>query len=255
MEFDHRAWRNTAFYLILWFIAGCLSSAAKASDVRVAVASNFFPVAVILKAAFEHDQDYEVLLSAGSTGKHYAQIRQGAPFDLFLAADADRPARLVESGIGQPNSLANYAVGELLVWHPGAGSPEAALERLQNGSGYIAIANPRLAPYGRAAQQTLDSLNLTESTRARLVTGENIAQAFQFVASGNAETGLIAKSQLKAVEHPSRDVWPVPADMHEPIVQQMLLLSDSEAARAFYEFMLTPTATEIIATAGYSNTR
>ena len=238
------------FFVVL--ISCWISSACIAAEIRVAVASNFYPTAQQLVDVFEQESNHEVVLSAGSTGKHFAQIQHGAPFDLFLAADQERPSKLVEASIGDSSTLKPYAIGQLVLWQPGASSSEAILKNLSSGGGFIALANPKLAPYGRAAEQTLANLKLDGDIQARIVTGENVSQAYQYVATGNAKHGFVALAQI--LERPgleSENVWRIPSDKHDPIVQSLLLINDGEASRAFYDFMFSSAASEIIQSAGY----
>ena len=230
-----------------------VSSACMAAEIRVAVASNFYPTATKLVDLFEQQSDHQVVLSAGSTGKHFAQIKHGAPFDLFLAADQERPSKLVEAGIGDPATLRPYAIGQLVLWQPGAHSSQVMLETLSSGTGFIAIANPKLAPYGRAAKQVLGRLEFGGDNQSRIVTGENVSQAYQFVATGNAEQGFVALAQVLEGAGLNRgEIWQVPSDKHDPIVQSLLLINDGEASRAFFDFMFSLAASEIIQAAGYS---
>ncbi len=220
----------------------------------MAVASNFYPTAAKLARQFEDSSSHRVLLSAGSTGKHHAQIKHGAPFDVFLAADSERPMALEKEGIGVKNRRAIYALGRLVLWHPKAKSSQQALQSLQSGYRYIAIANPKLAPYGRAAEQTIKSLGV--DTEGKLVMGENIAQTYQFVASGAADLGLIAQAQILSSQQPDEPgVWLVPQDLYQPIVQEALQLSDSEPASAFFDFLQSDPAKHIIQQAGYGVTQ
>ncbi|MDF1566026.1 MAG: molybdate ABC transporter substrate-binding protein [Deltaproteobacteria bacterium] len=230
-----------------------VASAAGPPVLRIAVASNFAGPARELAARFEAKQGVRVLLAFGSTGKHAAQIEHGAPFALFLAADAERPRRLEASGRAVAGTRATYALGRLVLWSPEPGRVDATGEVLARGEfERLAIANPRLAPYGRAAREALEALGLWERLAPRTVRGENIAQAHQFVESGNAELGLVAASQ---VLRPGREApgssWEVPARLHGPIEQQAVLLEDTPAARAFLAFLLGEEAGEIIQRWGY----
>ena len=206
-----------------------------------------------IEQAFEGNSEHEVRLIRGSSGKHYAQISNGAPFDIFLSADQQRPRRLVDEGRAGESQLTTYAQGQLALW-----SRESDLrlnrEYLLNTNNYdvIAIANPRLAPYGQAAIQVFSYLGLRSLVGERLVMGENIAQAFQFVFSGNADLGLVAYSQ--AMSPNLRDkgsVWLVPSELHQPIKQDMLILSDSTAAAEFAAFMKSDKVSDILLSEGY----
>lgn len=232
---------------LLLLVAPLLTTPALAAEVRVAVASNFAGVMEPLAAAFTESTGHQLRLSYGSTGKHYAQIRQGAPFDVFLAADEARPERVEEEGMGVPGTRVTYAIGVLVLWNPEGEitDPVAQLERAPR----VALANPRLAPYGRAARQTLVSLGLWESVGARAVRGENIAQTYQFVATGNATLGFVALSQWQV--HPRGHYWLVPERHYEPVMQQAVVLRDTPPAHAFLRFLQSDQAREIIRAGGY----
>ena len=231
----------------------CLAAPLAADTLRVAVASNFVPVARELARGFERMSGHRVVLAPGSTGKHAAQILHGAPFDVFLAADRARPRRLEQAGVALPGTRFTYARGRLALWSPRpdlAARGEAALRRL--GNNRLAIANPRLAPYGRAARQALRRLGLWRALQPALVRGENIAQAFQFVNSGNADLGLVAWSQLKAPGVRGRGShWLLPAALYDPIEQQAVQLRRGEAAAAFLRYLRSPAARALIRQAGY----
>ena len=224
-----------------------------ADDIRIVVASNFSDTARELVARFESGSGHQVTLITGSTGKLYAQIIHGAPFDAFLAADSERPKRLEQEGVALPGSRFTYAVGRLVLWSPKAGFVDPAGKVLSSDRfRYLAIANPKLAPYGRAAEQVLRKLGLWIALRGRMVRGENIGQAFGFVKSGNAELGLIAYSQVMSPIRPTDgSLWEVPTSLYAPIEQQAVLLQDKEAARAFLDFVKGGEARVIIRGYGY----
>lgn len=207
----------------------------------------------ILTARFEHTTHFRIRTSTASTGTLYAQIRHGAPYDLFLAADAARPRRLEAAGLTVPNSRFTYAIGELVLWRPHSRHVSAASLRSHDPA-RIAIASPRSAPYGAAAEQALRRLGLWRAVQDRLVTGESITQAWQFVASGNAPLGFVARSQLVADSAAGRgSTWLVPQNLYAPLTQQAVLLKHGRhnaAARAFLKFLQT-TARPAIASAGY----
>ncbi len=228
-----------------------LPSALLADEVQVAVASNFAPVLEKLETLFEQQSGHTVTVISGATGNHYAQIVNGAPFDVFLAADDERPRMLEEAGKAVAGTSFTYALGKLVLW-----SSDAAFV---DGLGYVlksdtfmhlAIANPQLAPYGAAAQETLMALGAWDQVQSRLVQGDNIAQTLQFVQTGNAELGFIAKSQLLEVGA-SGSYWEVPPNLYGPIIQQGVLLKDSPAARAFIEFLQSDESKAVILAAGY----
>lgn len=237
------------------FLLLCLClwpGAALSAEVRIAVAANFAPTLRQLAKHFSSATGHRLLISSGSTGKHYAQIRNGAEFDIFFAADSARPERLEAEGVGVPGSRFTYAVGRLALWvpgEPGLGSPEEYLRTAEFGR--LAIANPRLAPYGLAAQQTLEAWQLWDRLQPRLVRGENIAQAHQFVATGNAPAGLVALSSLRAGEEPDGTFQLISDSLHQPISQQALLLRPGEAASDFLQYLRGDAATAVIQAAGY----
>jgi molybdate transport system substrate-binding protein len=238
--------------LLVW---GTLATAGE--SVAVAVASNFAPAARDLTAAFEQQSDIAVKISAASTGKLYAQISNGAPFDVFLAADAERPAMLEEAGLAITGSRFTYAQGNLVLWsRDPAPKNKDCRERLERlGGRRLAIANPVTAPYGLAAQQTLENLGLWERVEPQLVMGENIAQTLHFVSSGNASLGFIAAAQALDARLPEAScAWAVPTDLHEPIAQQAVLLArgESPAAIAFLKFLKSPAGLSIIEQHGYT---
>jgi len=225
-----------------------------ANPVRIAVASNFNNTIRSVVAAFQKNTGYELTTVLGSTGKLYAQIVNGAPMDIFLAADSAHPERLEKQGRGIPGSRFTYAVGQLVLWSPIPGYVDSEGARLTTKDfRYLAIANPRLAPYGRAAQQVLEARGLWNQVAMRIVTGENISQTYQFIASGNAQMGFVALSQIKdpAASRIAGSHWLVPASLHDAIEQQALLLNSSPAAVAFLEFLHSEEARDIIVSHGY----
>lgn len=227
--------------------------AATAAEIRVAAASNFRDAMSSLADRFERESGHELLLIFGSTGKHFAQIVHGAPFDVFFAADSARPARLEKDGLAVPGSRFTYAQGRLALWGPQVAPSRVAEPVLHKAAfRHLAIANPELAPYGRAAQETLVTLGLWDLLNGRLVRGENIGQTFHFVMSGNAELGFVAWSQLKSIPGlPDNSYWLVPSRLHQPIEQQAVLLIDSPASRAFMMFAKSDAAIDIIREHGY----
>lgn len=230
---------------------------ATAAQLRAAVASNFTDAIRKIATRFEQETGNHVELIFGSTGKHYAQIRNGAPFDVFFAADVRRPRLLDEEGIAVPGSRFTYAVGRIVLWSPRSGYVAGQSKVLRSGTfRHIAIANPRLAPYGVAAQQLLQSLGLWTDLQPRIVRGENIGQTYQFVSSGSAELGFVALSQVKRPGEPIKgSYWMAPPKLYSPIEQQAVLLKhgrDNAAARAFLNFVRSPQARRIIEGFGYA---
>jgi len=222
-----------------------------ADQIRVATASNFRDAMSAIASRFEQRSEHEVILIPGSSGKHYAQIVNGAPFDAFFSADAARPELLDNAGLAVPGSRFTYAVGRLVLWSPKAEYVDAQGVILKHGEfRHLAIANPDLAPYGRAARETMESLGVWDRLNSRLVRGENINQAFQFVHSGNAELGFVAWSQIKN-DGPEGSHWTVPQSLYRPIEQQAVLLRDSAATRAFISHIQSREVRKIIRDHGY----
>lgn len=238
--------------LALGFAAAMLwSGTAAAATVSVAVAANFTAVAEQLAADFAARTGDEVVLSFGATGALYTQISQGAPFEVFLAADDQRPLRAVDEGFGVAGTVFTYAVGRVVLYGPGLDLADGKAVLAANAFQHLAIAAPEVAPYGAAAVESLKALGLYDAVQSKIVTGENISQTLQFVETGNAELGFVAASQVIG----KADVWVVPADLHAPIRQDAVLLKTGEtnpAARAFLDYLKSPEAVAMIEAAGYS---
>lgn len=237
-----------------WLILAMLIPAdASADKIHVAVASNFVATLQVIAKRFEEQTQHRVILITGSTGKHFAQIQNGAPYDVFFAADS-RSVELLEKSLhGIPGSRFTYAIGKLIAWSPDISAPVPGEKYIGTGNfDHIAIANPKLAPYGRAAKQVLQTLDLWQQLKGRLVRGENIGQTFQFVKSGNAPIGFIAYSQVK---RPGREVpgswWNIPEKMYDPIYQQAILLSKKIAAHEFVRYCRSDEALKIMRDYGY----
>ncbi len=226
-----------------------------AEEILVAVASNFTAPMNALVTEFEAQTDHEVQLAFGSSGRFYAQIINGAPYQVFLSADQDKPRQLEQAGITVADSIFTYATGALVLWSADAALIQNGFEVLESDFRRLSIANPELAPYGRAAVQVLESLGILEATRTRWVQGENIAQAFQFVELQNAELGFVALSQVSEQGELVRGSgWIVPADLHEPIRQDAALLQAGSACQACKEllnFLTSPDAAKILESYGY----
>jgi len=234
-----------------------LGAPAFAGDVQVAVAANFAGPMQKIAAEFAHDTGHKALVSIGATGAFYAQIRNGAPFQVFLSADDETPAKLENEGRTVKGSRFTYAIGKLVLWSAKPGYVDANGEVLKQGHfAHLAIANPKTAPYGTAAVETLKKLGLYAGLESRLVQGENIAQTQQFVASGNAELGFVALSQVWKDGHvTSGSAWPVPATLYAPIRQDAVLLAngrDDAAARALLDYLKSDKARAIIRSYGYA---
>lgn len=229
---------------------------AWADEVQVAVAANFTaPIQAIAKD-FEKDTGHTLIAAYGATGQFYAQIKNGAPFEVFLAADDSTPAKLEQENAIVPGSRFTYAVGTLALWSAQPGYVDDKGAVLQgNAYKHLSLANPKTAPYGLAATQVLETLKLTEATRAKWVEGQNITQAFQFVSTGNAELGFVALSQIfKDGKVQSGSAWIVPASLHDPIRQDAVILEkgkDNPAAKALVDYLKGPKAAAVIKAYGY----
>lgn len=243
--------------ILLALVLGLAHAGASADEILVAVASNFTGAIKAVAERFEEQTGHEVVLSFGSTGKHYAQIRHGAPHHAFFAADAERPRLLEDEGRIVRGSRFTYAFGKLVLWSPDGRMVDGNGDVLATGNfEHLAVANPRLAPYGVAAQQVLEARGLWSDLQPHLVRGENIGQAYQYVKSGAAELGFVAYSQIHVPDgEPEGSAWLVPASLYTPIEQQAVLLRDEPAARAFMEFLRSDEAHRIIEGFGYGIAR
>jgi molybdate transport system substrate-binding protein len=236
---------------------GLLCAAASlAAETQVAVAANFTAPMRQIATLFERESGHKAVLAFGSTGAFQAQIRNGAPFDVLLAADSATPTRLEADGLAVPGSRFTYAVGRLAVWSALADGVDSRGDVLRSGRlDRLAIANPKLAPYGAAAVQALERLGLAAALRGKWVQGENIAQTYQFVASGNVPVGFVALSQVYAQGRlQSGSAWVVPETLHDPIRQDAALLvhgSTNPAAAALLRFLRGAAARRVIAEHGY----
>jgi len=227
---------------------------ANSGEVRVAVAANFTAAASEIAKKFEAESGHAAVLSFGSTGQLYAQISQGAPYGVFLAADQTHPQKILDAGLGAGSPPMTYAIGKIVLW-----SLDPALiqgdDALQEGNfDHLALANPETAPYGKAAMEAMQALGLAKILEPRLVRGNNIAQTYQFVATGNAELGFVALSQRVGNDNGSQ--WAVPENLYQPIRQDAVLLrggENNEAAIAFLNYLSNPEAMRIIAEFGYGN--
>lgn len=251
---------TTSSFRPLRFLALLLSAAllllplpALADTLRVAVASNFAPVLQKLAPAFESESGHTLALITGATGQHYTQIINGAPFDVFMSADDERPRLLETGGQAVAGTRITYAVGKLVLWSPTAGVVDATGAVLKSGDfSHLAIASPELAPYGAAARQILSGMGLWDSLQARIVQGQNITQTLQFIESGNAELGFIAYSQWLEIDPAQQgSAWEVSTTLHDPINQGAVILRDSPAARTFFNFLQSASSKAFIEAAGY----
>ena len=246
-------------YLKAAFFASLViaSSVALADDIAVAVAANFTAPMQKIAAEFEKDTGHKAQLAFGSTGKFYAQIRNGAPFEILLAADDTTPEKLEKEGAAVAGSRFTYAIGKLALWSSKAGFVDDKGEVLKKGEfKHVSIANPKLAPYGAAAIETLTALKLLDAIQPKFVQGENIAQAHQFVATGNAELGFVALSQvMKDGKISEGSGWIVPSTLHQPIRQDAVLLVNGKgkpAAEALMKYLGTDKARSVIKAFGYA---
>ncbi len=247
--------RSRTQFVPLLLLLSMVPLQSVAAEALIAVAANFWSPAKQIAARFEQATGHTIRLSQGSSGKLYAQIRNGAPYDVFLSADQTFPARLLEQGQAVSGSRLTYARGVLALWSADEGLELSALALSTQEFQRIALANPKLAPYGLAAQQVLDALGLSEVLQTRLVFGENISQAYQFVATGNAEVGFVALSQTMQRAGAKRgSLWLVPTHLHDSIAQDAVLLShgaSNEAAQDFLKFLQGAEALELISSFGY----
>lgn len=229
---------------------------ARADVVQVAVAANFTAPARALAEVFARTTGHEAKLSFGATGAFYTQIKNGAPFDVLLAADNERPARLEKEGDTVAGSRFTYATGQLVLWSAKPGFVDDQGAVLKGGHfGKIAIANPKNAPYGAAAVEAMEKLGLAATLQPKLVTGESIGQTFNFIATGNAELGFVALAQvLEGGKLKSGSMWVVPAQYHAPIIQDAVILNraaSNPAAKAWMELLKTPQSKALIRSYGY----
>jgi molybdate transport system substrate-binding protein len=230
--------------------------AARADDVQVAVAANFTGPMQVIAVLFERDTGHKARLSFGATGKFYAQIANGAPFEVLLAADDETPARLVREGHGVAGSPYTYAIGKLVLWSAKPDLVDAQGDILKKGGfKHLALANPKTAPYGAAAMQAMGRLGVAETLKPLFVQGENIAQTQQFVSTGAADLGFVAYSQVirnGAIGNGSG--WLVPENLYDPIRQDAVILArgkDKPAAAALLAFLKGDKAKEVIRSFGY----
>lgn len=229
-----------------------MAAAPKNNDnaLHIAVAANFLSTSKQLAKDFEQLSGHKVLVSFGSTGMLYAQINHGAPYDIFFAANSAHPQQLEQQQLIVSGSRKTYAKGLLVLWIPN--SQHVGQNSLTHWQGKLSIANPALAPYGKAAIQALEKMGLLASLQSHLVRGSNVAQAFQFVHSGNATGGFVAASQV--LEQPAEQIWSIPSDYYQPIEQQLVLLKNSDnqhLAQQFIDFIFSPQGQKMILAAGY----
>ncbi|MGE0630093.1 MAG: molybdate ABC transporter substrate-binding protein [Hyphomicrobiaceae bacterium] len=233
-------------------LATLASIPAQAAETKVAVAANFTAAVKEIGQAFEKATNHKVVFSFGSTGQLYTQITQNAPFEVFLAADQARPKKAAAEGLGVPGTVFTYATGKLALFSKDKGRVNGEATLKSGKFNKIAIANPVTAPYGAAAVQTMKAIGVYDSLSSKIVQGNNIAQTYQFVDTGNAEVGFVALSQIARHDKGSR--WVVPEKLHTTIAQDAVLLKrgeKNEAAKAFLAFLKGPEARSIAEKYGY----
>lgn len=233
-----------------------LCTQLQAAEVSVAVAANFTAPMQRVAQAFEKETGHKAILSFGSTGNFYAQIKNGAPFEILLAADNETPQKIAQEGLGLAGSRFTYAIGKLVLWSKQPGLVDAKGDILRSSQFQrLAIANPKLAPYGAAAIETLNKLGVLAEIQPKFVQGENIAQTYLFIATENAQLGFVALSQvITEGKISSGSGWIVPAALHTPIQQDAVLLNngkDHPAATALLGFLKSDKAKAIIRSFGY----
>ena len=248
---------TVGFALFVGLAVAGVSGAAHAGEALVAVASNFAEPLQKLKAEFEKNSSHRISISIGSSGKLYAQIINGAPFEIFLSADQARPILLEKAQEIVQSSRFTYAIGRLTLWSADKSQITDDGKKVLSSAAFstLAIANPQLAPYGRAAREVLSSLGVFESLKDKIVEGQNIGQTFSFVATGNAQLGLVARSYVMSHRNKiTGSSWDVPLDLYQPIRQDGVLITGADknpAAIAFFDFIKSQKARALIAQFGY----
>ena len=241
--------------VIVLIVCIMIGGQAAADEVSIAVAANFTDATREIVPLFAKATGHKAKVSYGSTGKLYSQIENGAPFEVFLAADTKRPQKAEQQGLAVAGSLFVYAKGTLVLWSAKPGLVDDGARFLKDAAfAHLAMANPKTAPYGLAAQQVMEHLGLWSPLQSKLVRGDSIAQTFQFVVSGNAQSGFVAYSQVKAWKGGAGSTWMIPGDYYSPIEQAAVLLKKGEskpAAKAFLDFLKSPAAREVIERYGY----
>jgi molybdate transport system substrate-binding protein len=230
-----------------------------AQEIRVAAAADLKFAMDELAAQYEKQTGTKINISYGSSGNSFAQIQNGAPFDVLMSADIDYPRKLEAAGLAEPGTLYEYALGQIVIWMPEGAGPDLVKlgwkALLQSSVEKVAIGNPEHAPYGRAAVAALRSAGIYEQVRPKLVYGENIAQAAQFVASGNAQAGILALSLALSPPMRGGKRWQIPANMYPPIEQGAIILKNAKHkadARAFLTFLKSPAARKILDAYGFT---
>lgn len=248
--------KNIFRTLIVGLLSLGVTCAVHAEEVHVAVAANFTAPMKVIAADFEKATGHKIVATFGATGKFYAQIQNGAPFDVFLAADDETPAKLEKENAIIAGSRFTYATGKLVLWSAKPDYVDAKGDILKKNSfTHIALATPKLAPYGLAAEETMKKLNVYDSLQDKFVQGESIGQTFTFVSTGNAELGFVALSQVyEGGKIKSGSAWIVPENLHQPIRQDAVVLSkakDNKAATEFTKYLQSEPVKTIIRSYGY----
>lgn len=247
--------KTTVISFIIGITLTLCGAQASADEVRIAVAANFTDASRELAPMFEQTTGHTTKISYGSTGKLYAQIEHGAPFDLFLAADTKRPIKAEGAGLAVPNTSFVYARGRLVLWSARPDMFEDGEAFLKAGAfRHIALANPKTAPYGLAAEQVMDHIGQLDALTPKLVQGDSLAQTFQFAATGNAEAAFVALAQINGWKGEAGSLWEIPPGYYAPIKQAAVLLKRGEtnpAASAYIEFLKSDAAREVIKRFGY----
>jgi molybdate transport system substrate-binding protein len=245
----------STFSLATLLLFAAMTGRVMAGEVSVAVAANFTDATRQMVPLFEKATGHKAKVSYGSTGKLYAQIEHGAPFEVFLAADTKRPVKAEQAGLAVPGSRFIYAKGKLVLWSNRSGLVDDGEAFLKNAAfAHLAMANPKTAPYGLAARQVMEHLGLWGPLQSKLVRGDSIAQTFQFAVTGNAEAGFVAYSQVKAWKGAAGSAWVIPTAYYDPIDQSAVLLkkgASNPAAKAFLDFLQSDAARKVIEGFGY----
>lgn len=240
---------------LFFALSAAVAVSAIADEVQVAVAANFTGPMQQIAPMFEKDTGHKAVLAFGATGKFYAQIANGAPFEVLLAADDETPARLEKEGLGIAGTRYTYAVGKLVLWSADPNLVDGKGEVLKKGNfTHLALANPKTAPYGTAAIETMTALGVLPNLQSRFVQGENIAQTQQFIITGNAQLGFVALSQVIKDGKIIGSAWVVPGNLHQPILQDAVILArgkDKPAATALLAYLKTDKAKAVIRSFGY----
>ena len=245
-------WLQVVLGVLMACAAALTPCKTHAADVKVAIAANFTEPAKEIAAAFEKVSGHKLIMSFGATGQFYAQIAQGAPFDILLAADPATPKKAIAENLGVVGSSYTYATGQLVLYSRDNNRIKGEATLKDGNFTKLALANPEIAPYGAAAMQAMQALGVLDTLKPKFVTGNSIAQTYQFIETGNAEVGFVALSQVIASDAGSR--WIVPAKLHAPIAQDAVLLKSAgneAAARSFLEFLRGPEARAVITKFGY----